>query len=168
MKRLRVYLSSTYEDLRAYREAVSAALRKSGLDVAQMEDYTAADERPLDLCLRDVSQSEIYVGLFAWRYGYVPPADKGNPERRSITELEYRQAERSGLRKLVFFAHNDTLGSWPDRFRDDVTGNGDRGEQLGTVGAVSLADFKVRAEGLDCGGRKFLSEEYDRFGACHR
>ena len=87
MKRLRVYLSSTYEDLRAYREAVSAALRKSGLDVAQMEDYTAADERPLDLCLRDVGQSEIYVGLFAWRYGYVPPADKGNPERRSITEL---------------------------------------------------------------------------------
>lgn len=130
MKRLRVYLSSTYEDLRAYRDAVSAALRKSGLDVAQMEDYTAADERPLDLCLRDVGQSEIYVGLFAWRYGYVPPADKGNPERRSITELEYRQAERSGLRKLVFFAHQDTLGSWPDRFKDDVTGNGDRGEQL--------------------------------------
>jgi WD40 repeat protein len=125
-----VYLSSTYEDLRAYREAVSAALRKSGLDVAQMEDYTAADERPLDLCLRDVGQSEIYVGLFAWRYGYVPPADKGNPERRSITELEYRQAERSGLRKLVFFAHQDTLGSWPDRFRDDVTGNGDGGDQL--------------------------------------
>ena len=130
MKRLRVYLSSTYEDLRAYREAVSAALRKSGLDVAQMEDYTAADERPLDLCLRDVGQSEIYVGLFAWRYGYVPPADQGNPERRSITELEYRQAERSGLRKLVFFAHQDTLGSWPDRFKDVVTGHGDRGEQL--------------------------------------
>ncbi|MCY1218972.1 hypothetical protein D9M72_309300 [compost metagenome] len=25
-------------------------------------------------------------------------------------------------------------------------------EQLGTVGAIGLADFKVRAEGLDCGG----------------
>ena len=57
------------------------------------------------------------------------------------------------------------LGGGADQDRVDV---GDRGEQLGTVGAVSLADFKVRAEGLDCGGRKFLSEEYDRFGACHR
>ena len=44
---------------------------------------------------------------------------------------------------------------------------GDGGEQLGTVGAVGLADFKVRAEGLDGGGRKFLGEEYDGFGACH-
>lgn len=57
------------------------------------------------------------------------------------------------------------LGGGADQDRVDV---GDRGEQLGTVGAVGLADFKVRAEGLDCGGRKFLSEEYDRFGACHR
>jgi WD40 repeat protein len=130
MKRLRVYLSSTYEDLSAYRSAVSAALRKSGLDVAQMEDYTAADERPLDLCLRDVGQSEIYVGLYAWRYGYVPPIEQGNPERRSITELEYRHAERCGLRKLLFFAHQDTRDSWPDRFRDDVTGQADRGAQL--------------------------------------
>lgn len=44
-KRLRVYLSSTYEDLKTYREAVFAGLAKAGLEVARMEDYTAADER---------------------------------------------------------------------------------------------------------------------------
>ena len=93
MKRLRVYLSSTYEDLKEYREAVFAALEKGGLEVARMEAYTAADERPLDLCLRDVAQSDIYVGLYAWRYGYEPPAEHGNPDGKSITELEYRQAE---------------------------------------------------------------------------
>jgi hypothetical protein len=93
MKRLRVYLSSTYEDLKAYREAVFAALEKGGLDVARMEAYTAADERPLEKCLRDVAQSDIYVGVYAWRYGYEPPAEHGNPDGKSITELEYRKAE---------------------------------------------------------------------------
>lgn len=57
------------------------------------------------------------------------------------------------------------LGRGADQDRVDV---GDRREQLGTVGAVGLPDFKVRAKGLDRGGRKFLSEEYYRFGACHR
>ena len=57
------------------------------------------------------------------------------------------------------------LGGGADQDRVDV---GERGEQLGTVGAVGLADFEVRAEGVDCGGRKFFSDEYDRFGACHR
>ena len=57
------------------------------------------------------------------------------------------------------------LGGGADQDRVDV---GDRGEQLGTVGAVSLPDFKVRAKGVDRGGRKFFSEEYYRFGACHR
>src|SRR4249920_827632 len=107
MKPLRVYLSSTFEDLKEYREAVFAALERAGLVVARMEAYTAADERPLDLCLRDVAQSDIYVGLFAWRYGCEPPAEHGNPEARSITDLEYRQAESAKLRKLLFFAHPD-------------------------------------------------------------
>jgi WD40 repeat protein len=130
MKRLRVYLSSTFEDLKEYRAAVFAALEKGGLDVARMEAYTAADERPLDLCLRDVAQSEIYVGLFAWRYGYEPPADHGNPLAQSITDLEYRRAEAAKLRKLLFFAHPDTKAGWPERFKDEVTGDGERGEKL--------------------------------------
>ncbi len=132
MKKLRVYLSSTYEDLKEYRAAVFAALEKAGLDVVRMEAYTAADERPLDICLQDVSRSDIYIGLFAWRYGYEPPAEHGNPHGKSITELEYRQAESGKLRKLLFFAHSDTKADWPDRFRDDVTGAGERGTKLAT------------------------------------
>ena len=145
MKRLRVYLSSTFEDLKDCRAAVFAALEKAGLDVARMEAYTAADERPLDLCLRDVAQSEIYVGLYAWRYGYEPPAEHGNPQGRSITELEYRQAESNGLRKLLFFAHPDTKPRWPDYFKDEVTGGGEYGAKLNAfrneIGTEKTASF---------------------------
>ena len=36
-------------------------------------------------------------------------------------------------------------------------------EQLGTIGAVGLADFKVRAKGLDGGGRKLFGKQYYGF-----
>ena len=60
--------------------------------VIAMEDYVAQDERPLQKCLKDVSSSDIYVGIFAWRYGYIPNDVKDeNPNNLSITELEYRK-----------------------------------------------------------------------------
>ena len=67
---LKIYLSSTFEDLKDYRRRVYEQLRTLRHDVIAMEDYVAADERPLDKCLRDVRDSDVYIGLFAWRYGY--------------------------------------------------------------------------------------------------
>ncbi|MGH8625173.1 MAG: DUF4062 domain-containing protein, partial [Gammaproteobacteria bacterium] len=130
MKPLRIYLSSTYEDLKQHRAAVFEALEKAGLPVARMEGYVASDKRPLDLCLQDVAQSDIYVGLFAWRYGYVPPPEHGNPDGRSITELEYRHAMDKGKPILTFLADPSTEAVWPERFRDEKTGDGDCGARL--------------------------------------
>ncbi len=87
---VRVYISSTYNDLEEHRQAVYHALRQLGHDVVAMEDYVATDQRPLAKCLEDVATSDVYIGIFAWRYGFIPPND--NPEQHSITELEYRQA----------------------------------------------------------------------------
>ena len=46
----RIYIASTYNDLKDCREAVHA-LRRLHHDVVAMEDYVAADARPLDKCL---------------------------------------------------------------------------------------------------------------------
>jgi Domain of unknown function (DUF4062) len=92
-----VYVSSTYQDLRQEREAAYHAMRRLRLDVLAMEDYVAADTRPLDKCLGDVARSDIYVGIFGWRYGYVPTG-----QERSITELEYREAAKHGRKCLIF------------------------------------------------------------------
>jgi hypothetical protein len=64
-----IYLSSTYQDLSDQRQAVFEALRRSGYEVIAMEDYVARDDRPLKACLDDVDRADIYVGLFAFRYG---------------------------------------------------------------------------------------------------
>lgn len=89
----KIYLSATYEDLKDFRRVVFEALRKSGHHVIAMEDYVAADQRSVEKCLKDVETADIYVGLFAFRYGYIPPPHHNNPNGLSITELELRHAE---------------------------------------------------------------------------
>jgi hypothetical protein len=42
-KRMKIYLSSTYEDLKDHRRTVFDALRQSGYKVIAMEDYVARD-----------------------------------------------------------------------------------------------------------------------------
>jgi hypothetical protein len=115
-----IYLSSTYEDLKDYRGAVFQALRQVGYDVKAMEDYVAADKRPVDKCLDDVAKADIYVGLFAFRYGYVPPPEHGNPDGLSITELEFRHAQKLGKPCLAFAVSEDA--PWPPKFIDALKG----------------------------------------------
>lgn len=122
----KIYLSATYIDLKAYRDAVYRILRKLRHDVIAMEDYVATDAYPLHKCLADVAGCNVYVGLVGWRYGYVP--DRDNPARQSITELEYRQAGESGVPRLLFLA--DKEASWPDEFRDTHTGGGENGQRI--------------------------------------
>jgi WD40 repeat protein len=130
MASLRIYLSSTFEDLKEHRAVVFEALEKAGLQIGRMEGYVASDQRPLDLCLKDVERSDIYVGIFAWRYGYIPPAEHGNPDGHSITELEYRLAEKHRKCRLIFFADPTTEQNWPERFRDEKTAEGNSGARI--------------------------------------
>jgi formylglycine-generating enzyme required for sulfatase activity len=122
-----IYLSSTYEDLKDHRRVVYEALRKAGHQVVAMEDYVATDQRPVEKCLKDVAKADMYVGLFAFRYGYIPPAQHGNPRGLSITELEYRQAETSRKPCLTFVVQDTT--PWA-RVLDDAHTGADRGERI--------------------------------------
>lgn len=105
----RIYVSSTFTDLQQHRQAVYRSLRMMRHDVIAMEDYIATDQRPLDKCLADVEASDIYVGIFAWRYGYVPSSS--NPMQKSITELEYDQARKAGKPCLIYMVDEKT--AWP-------------------------------------------------------
>lgn len=93
----KVYISSTFEDLREERAAASRIVRQLGHQTVAMEDYAASDGRPLDRCLADVRDCQLYVGIVAWRYGFVP---KGHSA--SITQLEYEEAGKLGIPRLIF------------------------------------------------------------------
>ncbi len=104
-----VYISSTYEDLASCREKVDRTLRGLGHTVVAMEDYVAREQPPLERVVEDVGASDLYVGIVAWRYGFIP--GEGNPEGRSITELEYRAAGNAGVERLMFLLADNA--TWP-------------------------------------------------------
>jgi energy-coupling factor transporter ATP-binding protein EcfA2 len=111
----RVYVSSTYTDLRDYRAKVRDDLIQQGHEGVAMEYYVAEDRPPVKKCLEDVAACDLYVGIFAWRYGWVPEED--NPEGWSITEMEYREARRCNKTCFIFFL--DGQMPWPPDYIDD-------------------------------------------------
>jgi hypothetical protein len=98
----KVYVSATFRDLQECRAAVQLALRRLRVDDVAMESYVAEDRRPLERCLADVSECDVYVGIFAWRYGFIPAG-----YHKSITELEYRQALDDKKPCLIFLLDED-------------------------------------------------------------
>lgn len=107
----KVYVSATFRDLQECRAAVQLALRRLRVEDMAMESYVAEDRRPLERCLADVAECDIYVGIFAWRYGFIPDGYD-----RSITELEYREALSGGKPCLIFLL--DEEAPWPRSFVD--------------------------------------------------
>jgi Domain of unknown function (DUF4062) len=129
---VKVYLSSTLEDLREHRETVATSLRSMGHDVLGMEQYTAEDIRPLDRCLEDVQSSDVYVVIAAWRYGYIPTDSVNRKRKRSITELEYEEALEHSVAVLAFLL--DPVSPWPPSTMD----------AFGEHGAKDIAAFRRR------------------------
>ena len=97
----KIYISSTYEDLKDYREAANKAVRKLGHHAICMEDYVARDKRSVQQCLEDVRNCDLYIGIIAWRYGHVP-----DESTKSITHLEYEAAVKAKKPRLIFL-HKD-------------------------------------------------------------
>jgi HEAT repeat protein len=118
-----VFISSTYKDLKDFRSAVQLDIKKLGLNDLAMEYFVAEDCRPLERCLIDVRQCDLYIGIFAWRYGFIPPH-----QSYSITELEYREAGRLGIERIIFML--DNAASWPPAFMDVHTGDGEQGRRI--------------------------------------
>lgn len=97
MKRT-VFISSTYLDLKEYRSAVWELLNSNyDVEIKGMEDFGARTESPLDTCLSEVDQSDIYVGLIGTRLGSINEG-KG----KSYTQLEYERAVERGKDILIY------------------------------------------------------------------
>lgn len=122
---MKIYISSTFQDLSEYRSAVDRTLRRMGHDVIGMEQYVAEGNKPLDRCLADVRAADLYVIILAWRYGYVP-VDQPSPGGLSITELEYCEAKSSNKTILAFLLDPDT--PWPTNRVDAMSADPKPGE----------------------------------------
>lgn len=110
---LKVFISSTSVDLPEYREAVREAILNVNMFPNSMENWAVQDINSIDLCRQKLEESDIYIGVFAYRYGWRP---KGKLKGKSITEMEYDWAETKGIPRLCFIM--DDNHPWPENLRD--------------------------------------------------
>ncbi len=95
-------ISSTSLDLPEHRQqAIDACLRQSVFPIA-MEHLPASDDDAIHVSMEMMEKADIYIGVFAWRYGHVP---KGHDI--SITEMEFDRAVERKIPILIFTIHKD-------------------------------------------------------------
>lgn len=82
-----IFISSTAIDLPDHRKAAIDALERIGFEPIAMERFPPDPADAVTVCLRHVDEADAYLGVYAHRYGWVPPG-----ESRSITEMEYDRA----------------------------------------------------------------------------
>ncbi|MVF22617.1 DUF4062 domain-containing protein [Methylocaldum sp. BRCS4] len=143
----KVYVSSTFLDLKAERQAVMNWLITAGHQ--PVHSYAPDTETVHESCLDDVDGCDIYVLILGYRYGHQPKAD--NPENLSITHLEYRRAKAKWIPTIVLLRTSIpdvALSDWndPDKqerikaFRDEVSRDrrpGEFSDEAGLISALS-------------------------------
>ncbi|MCK4791928.1 MAG: DUF4062 domain-containing protein [Desulfobacteraceae bacterium] len=92
-----VFISSTYEDLKDYRRQLWETLGKYDVIVRGMEKFGARSETPLETCLSEVEQSDIFVCILAMKAGSIEPTSE-----KSYTQLEYEKAYELKREILVY------------------------------------------------------------------
>jgi hypothetical protein len=102
MTRRKVMISSTALDLPEHRNEIRLGCARAGFEPCVMEHLPALDADAIKASLHLVDEADVYVGVFAYRYGYVPDGYD-----ISITEMEYNRAVELKKPRLIFFAHKD-------------------------------------------------------------
>ena len=95
----KVFLSSTSRDLEAYRKLACEVCLRLGMLPLPMEYFEAMGVGATAGSRRKLDEADLYVGIFAHRYGHVEPS-----EGRSVTECEFEHAGTRGLDRLCFLA----------------------------------------------------------------
>lgn len=130
--RIDVFISSTSRDLQKYRAKVQEIIWRLGAFPIAMEVFDATERNALQLCYDELKKAEIFIGIYAHRYGFIPPphmtctlADgrivQGD-NAKSITEWEYEWAIEQKIPMLLYVvADQDDEGNpllWQPDFID--------------------------------------------------
>ena len=111
----KVMISSTVIDLPRHRKEVRDACLQQDMFPLMMEFLPAASEDARTISLQKVDEADIYLGIFANRYGYIPRG-----YRTSITEMEFRRAVERDIPVMIFIMHRDH----PVKVKEIETGDG--------------------------------------------
>jgi hypothetical protein len=102
-----VMVSSTFTDLQEHRAALIGSINSHKLHANVMENDSARLVDIIDSSLQMVRASAAYIGVISLKYGQTPECPTRNPDKVSITELEFNEAQRLGRPTLLFLMGDD-------------------------------------------------------------
>lgn len=99
---MKIFLSSTFIDLKQHRNVIDKIINRMSLQYVGMEYFGAREFEPKSVCFQEISKCDLFIGIYAHRYGWIPDGDK-----LSITEQEYDYAKSKGLPCLLYHVEDD-------------------------------------------------------------
>lgn len=105
-KKLQVFVSSTYTDLREERQAAVEAILKAGHLPAGMELFAAGDQSQLDTIRRWIDESDVFMLILGTRYGSIDPNTS-----LSYIELEYDYAIEKNIPVFAVVINEESIDS---------------------------------------------------------
>ena len=115
-KKYQVFISSTYEDLKEERAAVSQTLLDLGCIPVGMEQFPASGMSQMDYIKKMLGTCDYYILILAGRYGSIDPADGVG-----YTEKEYDYAVKNKIPVMSFIVED--IGKLPSE-KCEKTDNG--------------------------------------------
>jgi tetratricopeptide (TPR) repeat protein len=119
----KVFIGGTNKDLMEYHKAAAEACLDVGLHPMDMKNFPAQSKGATQASLDDLDKCDLYIGIFAFRYGYEEEGYGGV----SVTDMEFRHAEERKLDRLCFLAEESKWTGMKDAnltkvsaFRDNV------------------------------------------------
>ncbi len=103
-KKLQIFISSTYTDLKPERQAAVEAILIAGHIPAGMELFSAGNESQLETVKRWIDESDIYLLILGGRYGTIEPSSQ-----KSYTQVEYEYALHRGMPVFAVVINDDAL-----------------------------------------------------------
>jgi hypothetical protein len=94
---MNIFVSSTYLDLSAHRQAVNEILLRIKSQFSAMEYFGSRTDNALEASFKEIMRCDILVGIYAWRYGWQPSITS-----LSITEQEFDYASKLGKKCLCY------------------------------------------------------------------
>uniref|UniRef100_A0A8C6DQZ2 Telomerase associated protein 1 n=1 Tax=Moschus moschiferus TaxID=68415 RepID=A0A8C6DQZ2_MOSMO len=180
---IRLFISSTFRDTHGERDLLlrsllpalqaRAAPYRISLHAIDLRWGITEEEtrrnRQLEVCLGEVENSQLFVGILGSRYGYVPPNyslpdhphfrwAQQYPAGRSVTEMEVMQFLNRGLRlqpsaqPLLYFRDSSFLSSVPDAWKLDFISESEEAAHR----ISELKSYLSRQEGITC--RRYCCE----------
>ena len=170
---MKIFLSSTFRDLRAEREAVLSALQKYQQNILAMEYFLATPETPLDTALQQLRKSDVVLLVVGFHAGSLLPDGSG----KSYTEAEYEQAKNDEKPILAFLQMGKRSKKWQNRetrkeniealnrFKQDVESRTTRfafetPDQLVSAVLLSLSNWENRGRP---GARRTFASPFEFF-----